>query len=442
MRLETSQLREIALELSMESIKECSPEILVGQFFEKASGKSVEPFLQSDSKVYLLSIGKAALPMARAAIAAIGKDRVEGLVVTRKGSNHDQFPPSVNVVESGHPTPNENSFLAGRQALETIQGLGEDVPVLFLVSGGASSLFEAPVDGIGLEELKVLTDTLLRSGVSIKEFNTVRKALSKVKGGKLRKAAGSRACLTLILSDVVGDSPESVGSGPTIPVLVNVAEEAIELLKANGLWTATDQRIRKVLEREQRSWTKDGELLESFVETVGNNRVLCMKMIDKLKERGFNTIFLGSTISGEACEAGRLMADIAREIAVSGNPLPAPAAIVSGGETVVRIKEDTDGLGGPNQEFALSFCVHGAGLRNTVLLSMDTDGIDGPTDFAGGLVDGKTFDRIKAKGINPKVELERHNSTAALEAGTDLLQTGKMDNNLNDLRVLLVGTKE
>ncbi len=433
-------LKRQALEIALESLRECAADRLVRAYLEKLQTTFEAPdFFRSSSKVFLIAAGKASLPMAAAAGEILGWHRVEGLIATRKRAGIEPHGLPLQVIEAGHPLPDAKSLLAGNKALEELKRLKPGVPVLFLISGGASALFEALPDGISLKCLRSLTESLLRSGIPIEEINAVRVALSNVKGGRLLEAAGDRECLTLILSDVVGDRLEAIGSGPTVPRCDNLSEKAIEVLKRVDLWETLDRALKAFLETKAATWSGASSFPKAKIELVGNNRILCETAIRKLKALGFNTLFLGSTLSGEAKETGRLMADLAKEIILSGNPVASPAAIVSGGETVVTLGRTPSGVGGPNQEVALSFAIEAEGLSDAVLLSIDTDGYDGTSAYAGGIADGKTFARISKSGIHPRKELEEHNATIALESGGGLVDTGDTNNNLNDFRVLLVG---
>jgi len=256
----------------------------------------------------------------------------------------------------------------------------------------------------------------------------------------LLRAAGTRDSLTLVLSDVVGDDPRVVASGPTVESCDNSASEALEILGRYGLREILPAGMKQALENEAKRHGTISCIGRHQIEVIGHNRLLCRILVDKLAEKGYNTLFLGSTITGEARETGRLMADLAREVRESGNPVEMPAAIVSGGETVVTFKEDGDGKGGPNQEVALSFALHAAGLEESTLVSIDTDGFDGPTPFAGAAADGHTLERLRENGIDAERELQRHNAAGALGEIGALIETGSTGNNLNDLRLLTVGT--
>lgn len=432
-------LKEVALRTALEALKCCSPDCLVRDFFETEPEKGKVPdWFFKARKIFLLAVGKAAIPMARTAGEIIGWQRIEGLIVSRKETDEDVSCIPLRVIRGGHPLPDEDSFLAGRMAYEMIGRLEAGIPVLFLISGGTSALFEHPIEEINLDEARDLTERLLRSGASIHEINKVRTALSRVKGGGLLEVAGDRKSLSLILSDVVGDRMETIGSGPSVPPVSNNAAEASEILDRYHLSEYLTPRVKSFLEGASRSWKKFSGWRKTRSVLIGNNRLLCEKVLALLREEGFNTLFLGSMMSGEASETGHLLADLALEVRTSGNPVKMPAAIVSGGETVVTLRENRGGRGGPNQEVALSFATHAAGERESVLLSMDTDGFDGPTDFAGGLVDGRTAGRVRESGLDPRAELERHNSYGALEASGDFLKTGSTGNNLNDLRILLL----
>jgi len=433
-------LRQTALEISLESIKTCSPEYLVRKYFTTAIRKGGLPCSLSETpEIFLLSIGKAAVPMAKAAGETLGWEKIAGLVVSRREQGNAVTTLPLELIRAGHPYPDENSVLAGKTAIERLEALKAGIPVLFLVSGGASSLFEYPKYGLTLECLRGLTEKLLLSGASIEEINKVRIGLSKVKGGRLLEVAGDRDSLTLILSDVAGDKIEAIGSGPTVPNACNRALEAIEILRRYRLCGNLEPQLKDFLVREAENWKGNDKFPRASHKIIGNNRLLCETAIEKLKTRGFNTLFLGSTISGEAREIGRLLADLAKEILVSGHPVQKPAAIVSGGETVVSFKCGQGGVGGPNQEVALSFAIHAADLPETVLISMDTDGFDGPTPYAGGVTDGQTWGRIQKCGRDAREDLEQHNSARSLDSASALVVTGSTENNLNDLRILLVG---
>ncbi len=429
------------LGMLLDALNACKPEKLVRKSLqEEEARKKGYGFLYDSQRVFFLSFGKASMQMAKAAGESLGWHRVEGLAVTRKQAETIVLPESVAVIKSGHPLPDRESLRAGKTALENLETLEKGVPVLFLASGGGSSLFESLQDGIALEDLRNLTEELLKSGASIVEINKVRIPFSRIKGGKLLGAAGTRDSLTLVLSDVVGDDPRTVASGPTVETCGNMASEAFEVLGRYGLRETLPAGMKQALENEAKRPGTISCTGRHHIEVVGHNRLLCRILVSKLAEKGYNTLFLGSTITGEARETGRLMADLAREVRESGNPVEMPAAIVSGGETVVTFKEDGDGKGGPNQEVALSFALHAAGLGESTLVSIDTDGFDGPTRFAGAAADGHTLERLREKGIDAERELHRHNASGALGKIRALIETGSTGNNLNDLRLLTVGT--
>lgn len=435
-----SNARE-TLGILVEALNACQPGKLVQNCLREGEGRRKGyGFLYDSARVFVLGFGKASIQMTKAAGESLGWRRTEGLVVTRKGSEKSPLPGSFPVIRSGHPLPDEESLIAGNTALERLEALGKEVPVLFLVSGGGSSLFESLQEGISIGDLGNLTRDLLKSGASIVEINKVRVPFSRIKGGKLLEAAGTRDSLTLVLSDVVGDDPRSVASGPTVETRGNTALEALKILKRYRLWGTLSTGMKNILENEAKKPETITRTGRHLIEVIGHNRLLCRILVGKLAERGYNTLFLGATITGEARETGRLMADLAREIRESGNPVEMPAAIVSGGETVVTFKEDGEGKGGPNQEVALSFAIHAAGLEESTLVSIDTDGFDGPTPFAGAAADGQTLERLREKGIDAERELQRHNASGALGEIGALIETGSTGNNLNDLRLLTVGT--
>jgi glycerate-2-kinase len=433
-------LRKCAMETALEALDECAPDRLTQASLERMAREgSLNGVWSGDSKIFLLAIGKASLPMTKAAGEVFGWERLQGLVVTKKRTPGIFTGAGLKVMEGGHPLPDANSLVAGESALAALRNLPFGTPALFLISGGASALFESLVEGISLEDLRRLTQGLLRSGIPIEEINTVRTALSRVKGGKLLLEAGERECLSLILSDVVGDRPETVGSGPTVWNGDNPAERAREILKRVGLWESLSRAVREEIDREAKNQELRKPLSRFHTVLAGSNRSLCLTVARKLRSKGFSVLDQGSASTGEAKEIGRNLAVLAKEIRETGSPVSAPAAVVSGGEAVVTFDSSSSGTGGPNQEVALSFAIEAAGFSETVLLSMDTDGIDGSSDFAGGLVDGNTAERIRRAGMNARRELETHNASAALQASSDSIITGETLNNLNDLRILLVG---
>jgi hydroxypyruvate reductase len=373
----------------------------------------------TNEKIFLISIGKAAWRMAKAANDEI-KNNIKGGVVITKYNHSLGDIDDLEIYEAGHPIPDENSIKATKRVLDLISNLEDDYTILFLISGGGSALFEMPEDGITLKDIQEITDKLLKSGAEITEINAIRKRLSKVKGGKL---------YSLVLSDVLGDRLDSIASGPTFKDDFST-EQVIKILKKYNV--DVSEKIESIITKET---PKEFVNAEHYI--IGSVKIACDNAIKKAKELGYNTLFLTSFLNSEAKEAGKFFASIAKEVINSNNPVPKPCAIVAGGETVVNVKGH--GLGGRNQELSYSFALEIEGLKNIVFSSVGTDGTDGPTDAAGGIVDGFTSLKLKEKGLDPYIFLENNDSYNGLEEADALLKLGPTGTNVNDIIILLIG---
>ncbi|ABS61100.1 glycerate kinase type-2 family protein [Fervidobacterium nodosum] len=383
--------------------------------------------LNVQSEVILVSIGKAAWRMANAAKEVLGDRIKKGIVITKY--KHSEGPiEGIEIYEAGHPTPDENTIKATKRALEITSNLSENDTVLFLVSGGGSALFEMPKDGISLSEMQDLTNQLLKSGANIVEINTIRKHLSKVKGGRFAQHVYPAKVLSLVLSDVLGDRLDTIASGPAYPDS-STSQQAIDVIEKYKLKVSND--ILNALKEET---PKELPNIETYI--IGSVKVSCDKAMEKARELEFNTIILTTQLNCEAKEAGRFLAAIGKEILENNRPIPKPAAVILGGEAVVHVKGN--GKGGRNQELALSFAIEIEGLEKIALCSFGTDGTDGPTDAAGGIVDGQTCEKIRKAGYSPEKLLENNDSYNALKIANDLLITGPTGTNVNDLIVMLV----
>lgn len=390
---------------------------------ERAVAKALEG-LGLRGKIFMLAIGKAAWRMASSARERLGETLKTGVVITKYGHSFGDIP-GIEVFEAGHPLPDENTLKATARALEMLQ-VEEYDSVLFLVSGGGSSLFELPAEGLTLKELKDINNQLLRSGASITEINTIRKRLSKVKGGRLARMVAPAQVYSLVLSDVLGDRLDSIASGPAYPdsSTVNEALSIVEKYSLN-LSPAMIDAIKG---------ETPNKLLNVQTEIVGSVGKVCEAAGVFAGELGYEPLILTTTLDCEAREAGKLLSAIARE-EKHDRPVKRPCAIILGGETVVLVKGE--GQGGRNQELALSFAISAQGLTNTVLVSVGTDGTDGPTDAAGAIVDGQSRARMIDAGIDPDLYLIDNDSYNALKSSGDLLLTGPTGTNVNDLIVLL-----
>lgn len=376
--------------------------------------------LSLPGKIYVAAIGKAAWTMASAACDVLKGKLVEGVIVTKYNhsfGNIDKF----TIIEAGHPVPDENSVIGAQKVINMLERADKNAVILFLISGGGSSLFEIPVKGMSLERICSITQQLLVSGASITEMNVVRKKLSLVKGGKITKYIGSRKAYAIIMSDIVGEHEDMIASGLTYPDYSSGAE-AVDILNKYGI--SLDADIIDVIMRQK-------ECMEEIVENhiIGSVRTLCMSAAKHAMEQGYLPHIITASMSEEASEAGKWLAGFA-----DGN-WERPYAVIAGGETVVKVKGN--GKGGRNQELALSAALVLQKKRDVVLFSFGSDGTDGPTDAAGGIIDGLTIQRICEKGLDAVQLLADNDSYQALEAADGLIKTGPTGTNVNDVSVLL-----
>jgi len=383
-------------------------------------------------RVFVLAAGKAAGAMAKAAEELLGQKVSGGLVVTK--DDHDPGPEGFETVFASHPEPDERGVEAARKAQEMAESLGAGDLLLALISGGASALLADPAPPIELADLKNLTGDLLRSGADIGEINTVRKHVSVLKGGGLVRLAHPAPTIALLLSDVVGDEPSSIASGLTAPDPTTL-ESTRRVLERYGI--EPPESIAVHLRDAEETPASDDPVFENVVNRIcGGGRHAAEAAAKKAEELGYAPLLLTTTLTGDALGAASMYAAIVREVLESGNPVPPPCAIVSGGEATVTVRGE--GTGGPNQEFVLALAVELDGVEGWAAFSADTDGNDGSTDAAGGIVDGETARRIRDSGVDPEGALADNDSYAALEAGGGLLLTGPTGTNVNDVRVALV----
>ena len=370
-------------------------------------------------RVLLVAAGKAAWQMARAAVEALGPVDA-GVVVTKYGHVQGQLP-GVICYEAGHPVPDENSFRATQAALNLVAGAKETDTVLFLLSGGGSALFEKPLIPGG--ELQDITQQLLACGADIVEMNTIRKRLSAVKGGRFALACAPARVYSIVLSDILGDPLDMIASGPAVPDRSTCAQ-AQAIAETYGL--RLSGAARACLQQET---PKALDNVETYI--TGSVRELCAAAAAACGQLGYQPVLLTDHLDCEAREAGRFLADIARTHAGRGQA----TAYLAGGETVVRLTGH--GLGGRNQELALAAAPGLAGLPAAVF-SVGSDGTDGPTDAAGGYVDGDTAAALAARGLDAGAVLADNDAYHALQAVDGLIVTGPTGTNVNDVAVVLV----
>lgn len=389
-------------------------------------------------KIYVVGAGKAGASMAHAAERVLGKRIAGGLINVKRG--HLARLRRIQLNECGHPVPDQQGVEGARRIAGIAQGAGRDDLVLCLISGGASALMPLPAPPITLEDNQEVTKLLLKCGADIHEMNAVRKHISAIKGGQLARLAAPAAVEALLLSDVIGDDLDVIGSGPTAPDESTFAS-AIAILERYGIYDRVPAAVRSRLEAGSRGeipeTPKRGDAVLARVRNtvVGSNRLALDAAARHARALGFRTLVLASGIQGETRDVARMHAAIAREIADAKRPAKPPACIITGGETTVAIRGD--GLGGRNQEFVLAAAIDIAGLDDTVVLSAGTDGTDGPTDAAGAIADGGTL----ARKPDALAYLDRNDSYRYFEALGDLLITGPTNTNVMDVHILLVGPR-
>ncbi|GGS11790.1 glycerate kinase type-2 family protein [Deinococcus sedimenti] len=376
----------------------------------------------------IVAVGKASVAMAQAALDVYRETPTLIIAPHGSGASSGSWPASVRVMEAGHPVPDDASVRAGQAALASVAALRADQQALVLISGGGSALMSAPL-GVTLPQKRQLTDDLLRSGAGIAEINTVRKHLSAVKGGRLAQATRATVC-TFLLSDVVGDIPGLIASGPTVPE-ITVARDALTVLNR--------YRIDAPEARAYLSATPDESprtLPHASAQVIGGNRTLLDAARQYLQERGVHSVILGDTFTGEARALAAFHAQIIRSIQQHGTPVAAPVALLSGGEATVQLGHAT-GRGGRNLEFALALMTE-LGEAGIYGLSAGSDGRDGTSPGAGAFMTPDSLTRARHLGLDPHDMLDRHDSHTLFEALGDILYTGLTGHNLNDIRLLLV----
>ena len=376
-------------------------------------------------RVFLIAAGKAAPHMAQAALSVLSVPVESGIVISKYG-HFDRPIEGLQCFEAGHPVPDENSVTAGEAALKLTEDLKEDDTVLFLLSGGGSALFEKPL--IPLAELQDITAQLLACGADIIEINIIRKRLSAVKGGKFAAHCAPAKIEAIILSDILGDPLDMIASGPVSPDTASCAD-ALAIAEKYGL--RLSEEAKTCLQ------TETPKVLSNVnARVVGSVRELCRAAGEACRSMGYEPVFLTDQLNGEAREAGRFMASVLRSHAGDGKKI----AFLAGGETVVHLTGK--GLGGRNQELALAACEGLRGLKNAAVLSIGSDGTDGPTDAAGGYTDGDSYDELAEKGIRLYDVLQNNDAYHALKAVDGLIVTGPTGTNVNDVCIGLVDLAE
>lgn len=407
-----ASLRKDAETIIADSIREVQPDSAVIRALKETT---------LNGKIKLVAAGKAAWQMAKAASNYLGERLEQGIVITKYGHVRGELP-RIRCCEAGHPVPDEGSFDAARKALALTENLTKDDTVLFLLSGGGSALFELPL--IPAEALQDVTRQLLACGADIVEINTLRKRLSAVKGGRFAQHCAPAKVFSIILSDILGDPPDMIASGPTCPDSSTCAD-AMEIVRRYDLSLREETKQLLMVETQK-------ALANAQWMITGSVRELCDAAARSCRKLGYEPFFLTDRLCCQAREAGSVMASILRTHAGDGKKL----AFLAGGETVVRLTGS--GKGGRNQELALAAAEGISGLSNAALFSVGSDGTDGPTDAAGGFVDGATQQRLLEEGIHIDQVLLNNDAYHALQRTDGLIFTGPTGTNVNDVTVGLV----
>lgn len=407
-------LREDAEQIVRESVARVLPDAAVAEVLKEKS-------FDENGKLYVVAVGKAAWRMVKTASGVL-QDRITRGIVITKYDHVEGVIRDIACYEAGHPVPDENSYRATEKAIELAESAGEGDTVLFLLSGGGSALFEKPL--VAPEELKDITEQLLACGADIVEMNTIRKRLSAVKGGRFAQICSPARVYSIVLSDILGDPLDMIASGPVSPDTSTYAQ-ALQIAQKYRL--RMSENAYRLLQCET---PKELKQVETVV--TGSVRTLCGAAKDACERLGYETIILTDRLNCEAREAGRFLAAIAKSHQESERSL----AFIAGGETVVHLRGK--GLGGRNQELVLAAAEEIAGLSETAIFSVGSDGTDGPTDAAGGFCDGRTRDVLAQSGICIGDMLRENDSYHALKMCGGLIKTGPTGTNVNDVSVVLI----
>lgn len=442
--MKTSQLRKDAEAIFKAGLEAVNPIQAVKKHVtlkdDRLSVGNQEYNLADYDGVYVIGTGKASAAMAQAVEEILGGRLKEGVVNVKYGHT---FPVRrIKVNEAGHPVPDEAGFHGTQDIIQLLEKTGKNDLVLCLISGGGSALLPYPAEGLTLEDKQKVTQCLLEVGACIHEINALRKHLSRVKGGRLAKLAFPSTLISLILSDVIGDDLDTIASGPTVPDESTFAD-CLKILDKYDMRGKIPNSVVELLEKgakgEVEETPKPGDPVFQQTQNmiISSNIHAIQAAKRKADELGYNSLILSTFVEGETKEVARVHAAVAKEILKTGNPVPRPACVISGGETTVTIRGK--GLGGRNQEFVLAAAIDIDGLENVIVLSVGTDGTDGPTDAAGAVADGSTVSRAREKGMDAEHFLRENDSYHFFKPLEDLIITGPTHTNVMDLRLVMVG---
>ncbi|ADM27211.1 glycerate 2-kinase [Ignisphaera aggregans DSM 17230] len=439
-----SDLHRIALDIIVKGIERADPYKAIHNTVKVSGNRiyidNVEIYLDK-SRIHVIGFGKASRRMAEAIVNIIGEYIYGGIIISPEYSG---VIGSLRILKGDHPIPSENTVNSSKQLINYIEkNVREDDIVIVLISGGGSALFEIPEDGVDIEDIASISKELMRRGADIFELNTVRKRLSKVKGGKLLRYLKASKIISLIISDVVGDRLDIIASGPTAPDKTT-AMEAIEILKKYNLWDDLPQGIKNVFYRAYNNpnsdTVKEGDpILDRVINIIIASNIDSLRYMAQIaKDYGFNPMILTSMLEGEAREVGKVLASIIKSIYLYEIPLKRPVAILAGGETTVTVKGN--GIGGRNQELCLSLAynLRNISYREYVAICIGSDGIDGTSPAAGALIDGYIHDEYRSMNIDPLDYLNNNDSYTFFSKLRRSIITGYTGTNVNDFFLALL----
>ncbi|MER8882225.1 glycerate kinase [Mesorhizobium sp. M0074] len=383
-------------------------------------------------RTIVIGAGKGSAQMA-AAFEKVWDRPIEGLVVTRYG--YGAACRRIEIIEAAHPVPDAAGLEASRRLLEKVQGLTADDLVVALISGGGSALLPSPAEGLTLADEIAVNEALLASGAPIAAMNTIRKHLSSIKGGRLAAAAYPAKVVSLVVSDIPGDDPALVASGPTVPD-IGSREDALASIAAYDMKLPASVMAHINSPAADAPRPDDPRFIRNEVHLIASAGVSLEAAAAEARYQGIEAVILSDSIEGEAREVGSVHAAIAREVATRNRPFAKPVLILSGGETTVTLR--AKGKGGRNSEFLLAFAIGISGMAGVHALAADTDGIDGSEDNAGAFADGSTVSRMHKAGVDAKAMLAGNNAWTAFNAVDDLFVPGPTGTNVNDLRAILI----
>jgi len=433
--LSRTSRRKDALEILEEGLKAADPKSSV-----KEALRNLKDELNKARRIVVIGFGKASIKMAEGCEEELRDKIYDGAIIAPKGIE-DKKLKIIKVFEGTHPIPSEVNVESAKKLISVCSNLTSEDLVICLISGGGSSLLTFPANDISLEEKKLTTDVLLKSGADIREINTIRKHISKVKGGQLLNLLKPAKVVSLILSDVVGDPIEYIASGPTSPDS-STFKDALSIIKkynlVNKLPKSVVERIEKGVRGEILETPKPGDEIFNNVKNiiVSNNMKSLVAMEKKASSLGYNTIILTSYAQGESREVGKFLCAVIKQISSYDIPIKKPACLILGGETTVTVKGN--GKGGRNQELVLSIVLNCKDVKNFVFASIGSDGIDGYTDAAGAIADNFSLEDAVNSGLKPEEFLENNDSYNFFKQTRDLIFTGPTGTNVNDFMVALI----